>query len=99
LIFLIILNTKGKLYHFQVLKTYFCPYFSYDDFVKTIKRLANNAHLACKRCPFEALLSTFLNLFLQLVDSKKLTGVLKQITFSPSLTGKIIFHKFSGCFV
>ena len=37
----------------------FCPIFSYVDFIKTTKRLAKDAHLACKRCPFEVLLTPF----------------------------------------
>ena len=32
------------------------------DFIKTTKQLANNALLACKRCPFEVLLTPFRNL-------------------------------------
>ncbi|MFC2437083.1 MAG: hypothetical protein ACFNS5_00835, partial [Prevotella melaninogenica] len=32
---------------------------SHADFIKTTKQLANNALLACKRCPFEALLTPF----------------------------------------
>ena len=45
MMFLIILNTKGKPCHSQVLKMPFCPYFSYIDFVKTIKWLAKDALL------------------------------------------------------
>ena len=37
----------------------FCPIFSYVDFIKTTKRLVKDAHLACKRCPFEVLLTPF----------------------------------------
>ena len=37
----------------------FCPDFSHVDFIKTTKRLAKDALLACKRCPFEVLLTPF----------------------------------------
>ena len=37
----------------------FCPIFSHADFIKTTKRLAKDALLACKRCPFEVLLTPF----------------------------------------
>ena len=37
----------------------FCPIFSHVDFIKTTKRLAKDALLACKRCPFEVLLMPF----------------------------------------
>ena len=37
----------------------FCPIFSHGDFIKTTKRLAKDALLACKRCPFEVLLTPF----------------------------------------
>ena len=37
----------------------FCPNFSHVDFIKTTKRLAKDALLACKRCPFEVLLTPF----------------------------------------
>ena len=39
----------------------FCPYFSHADFIKTTKWLAKDALLACKRCPFEVLLTPFLS--------------------------------------
>ena len=37
----------------------FCLIFSHTDFIKTTKRLAKDALLACKRCPFEVLLTSF----------------------------------------
>ena len=37
----------------------FCPNFSHADFIKTTKRLAKDALLACKRCPFEVLLTPY----------------------------------------
>ena len=37
----------------------FCPIFSYANFKKTTKRLVKDALLACKRCPFEVLLTPF----------------------------------------
>lgn len=39
----------------------FCPIFSHADFVKTTKRLANNALLDCKRCPLSPLSNALLN--------------------------------------
>ena len=37
----------------------FCPNFSHVEFIKTTKQLAKDALLACKRCPFEVLLTPF----------------------------------------
>ena len=42
---------------------------SHADFIKTTKQLANNALLACKRCPFEVLLTPFRNLTEHLLNS------------------------------
>ena len=36
-----------------------CPNFSHTDLIKTTKQLVKDALLACKRCPFEVLLTPF----------------------------------------
>ena len=58
--FLMSLNAKGKSYHPKLLKI--CPFFLHPDFIKTTNYLANNAQLACKRCPSEVLLTPFWSL-------------------------------------
>jgi len=67
MIFLKVLIVKYKPYHSKLL--YICPYFSYIDFVKTTNWLAINAQLACKRCPFEVLLTPFWNLIKHLLKA------------------------------
>ena len=47
----------------------FCPFFSHADFIKTTKRLVKDALLACKRCPFEVLLTPFRSIVKHLLNS------------------------------
>lgn len=42
-----LLNASGKTYHPLTFEDTFCPNFSHFEFIKTTKRLANNALWAC----------------------------------------------------
>jgi len=59
---------KVKLINFKLMKVLFCLIFSHTDFVKSTKRLANNALLTCKRRPLSPLVTPFWTLTKYLLE-------------------------------